>query len=80
MDDMDCCSIEAIVTCDERGQIVLPKEVRQKMAIEAGDKLTLSLLGGKKPCCMMLMKAKNLESAVTNIIKVIVKKGEETNE
>lgn len=80
MDDMDCCSIEAIVTCDERGQIVLPKEVRQKLDLNAGDKLTLSLLGSKTPCCMMLMKAKNLENAVTNIIKVIVKKGEESNE
>lgn len=80
MDNMDCCSIEAIVTCDERGQIVLPKDIRQKMSIEAGDKLTLMILGSKNPCCMMLMKAKNLESAATNIIKVIVKEGGCKNE
>lgn len=76
MDNMDCCSIEAIVTCDERGQVVLPKEIRQKLDINAGDKLTLTLLGGDKPCCMMVMKAKNLENAVTGILKVIVKKSE----
>jgi AbrB family looped-hinge helix DNA binding protein len=80
MDNMDCCSIEAIVTCDERGQVVLPKEIRQKMSIEAGDKLTVMLLGGKNPCCLMLMKAQKLENAVTNIIKVIVKESECKNE
>jgi antitoxin PrlF len=77
MEEKECCSVEAIVTCDERGQIVLPKDIRQKMDIAAGEKLAVSLMGTGKPCCMMLMKAKNLETAVSGILKVIVKKSEE---
>jgi antitoxin PrlF len=36
-----CCQVEAIVTVDQRGQMVLPKELREKANIRAGDMLAL---------------------------------------
>ena len=38
---MSCCHVEAFVSVDERGQMVLPKDLREKANIGAGDKLTL---------------------------------------
>ena len=36
-----CCKAESVVTVDERGQMILPKEIREKTNIRAGDKLAL---------------------------------------
>ena len=36
-----CCKVESVVSMDERGQMVLPKEIRDKARIRAGDKLAL---------------------------------------
>jgi AbrB family looped-hinge helix DNA binding protein len=33
--------VESVVSVDERGQMVLPKEIREKAGIKAGDKLAL---------------------------------------
>ena len=40
-DNLPCCQVEAVVSVDERGQMVLPKEIREKSGIKAGDKLSL---------------------------------------
>ena len=40
-DNLPCCQIESVVSIDERGQMVLPKEIREKANIKAGDKLAL---------------------------------------
>ncbi|MBI4830823.1 MAG: AbrB/MazE/SpoVT family DNA-binding domain-containing protein [Candidatus Lindowbacteria bacterium] len=36
-----CCKIEALVALDARGQILLPKEVREKAGLRPGDKLAV---------------------------------------
>jgi AbrB family looped-hinge helix DNA binding protein len=36
-----CCRIEALVSVDVRGQILLPKEIREKVGIQPGDKLAV---------------------------------------
>ncbi|UCH89008.1 MAG: AbrB/MazE/SpoVT family DNA-binding domain-containing protein [Thermoplasmata archaeon] len=38
---MSCCSVEGFVSVDERGQMVLPKDIREKAGIKAGDKLAV---------------------------------------
>ena len=38
---MSCCNVEAFVSIDERGQMVLPKDIREKAKINAGDKLAI---------------------------------------
>jgi AbrB family looped-hinge helix DNA binding protein len=35
------CKVEAVVSVDERGQMVLPKELRDRAKIRAGDKLAV---------------------------------------
>jgi antitoxin PrlF len=61
--------MEAIVTLDSRGQILLPKEVRRKAGIKPGDKLTVvtSSPGGKL-CCINLFKTEELASTVKKLL------------
>lgn len=55
------CQIESLITVDERGQMVLPKEVREKADIKAGDKLALiSWTKEGKVMCFSLMKSEEL--------------------
>ena len=39
--EMSCCKVESIVSIDERGQMVLPKDIRERANIRAGDKLAV---------------------------------------
>jgi AbrB family looped-hinge helix DNA binding protein len=36
-----CCRIEALVSVDAKGQILLPKELREKVGVQPGDKLAV---------------------------------------
>ncbi len=64
-----CCAIQGIVTVDERGQMVLPKELRAKAGIKAGDKLAItSWEKDGKVCCIALIKADNLEGMVRGML------------
>ena len=48
INNMSCCKVEALVSVDERGQMVLPKEVRDKANIKSGDKLAVASMGDNK--------------------------------
>lgn len=64
-----CCSVEALVTVDERGQMVLPKELRAKAGIKAGDKLAVTTWGKDGTiCCITLIKAGSLETMVKGML------------
>ena len=76
---MDTCSplskdgsdwrVESIVNIDERGQMVLPKELRDKARIRAGDKLALiSWDKGGEICCLYLIKAEHLAERVKDFL------------
>jgi len=57
--------IESVVSVDERGQMVLPKEVREKAQILPGDKLVI--VNGErdgKICCILLVKVEDLVEIV----------------
>ena len=41
---MGCCKVESIISIDKRGQMVLPKELREKANIHPGNKLALICL------------------------------------
>jgi len=59
------CSIEAVVSVDERGQLVLPKDLREKYGIKAGDKfVVLTLNSTESLCCIAFVKADSLNSVV----------------
>jgi len=55
------CRVEAVLGVDERGQTVLPKDVREKAGIRTGDKLALiSWSRDGEICCLALMKVESL--------------------
>ncbi len=64
-----CCAVEALITVDERGQMVLPKELRAKAGIKAGDKFAVvSWERDGAVCCIALIKAGNLEPMVKGVL------------
>ena len=71
--ERSCCRIEAVVTVDERGQMVLPKEVREKAGLGAGDKL--ALVAWEKDgevCCISLIKTARMGDMVKNLLGPMV--------
>ena len=63
------CNVEAVLSVDERGQMVLPKDVREKAKIKTGDKLALiSWEKNGSVCCLALMKVENLSSMVKDVL------------
>ena len=68
--DASCCAVEALVTVHERGQMILPKRLRAKAGIKAGDKLAVTSWGKNgEICCIALIKANNLETMVKGMLK-----------
>jgi len=60
-----CCRVETLVSVDSRGQMVLPKDFREKAGIGPGDKLALvSWERNGEICCLVLMKAEELGELV----------------
>lgn len=67
-----CCTVKAMVTIDERGQMVLPKELRDEVGLKAGDKLAVVAMAEKgKVCCLTLMKADELSNMVMIKLKPV---------
>ena len=68
-----CCRIESLLSIDERGQMVLPKELRERAGIHAGDKLALiSLERDGTVCCLCLIKAEHLSGQVRDFLGPIM--------
>ncbi len=69
-----CCKVESLVSVDVRGQMVLPKEIRNKAKIRAGDKLAVvSLEKDGKVCCISLIKAENFDGMVKGLLGPMMK-------
>lgn len=66
---MSCCRVDALISIDDRGQMVLPKEVRDKAGIHTGDKLALvSWEKDGKVCCLTLIKADEFGEMVKGLL------------
>jgi AbrB family looped-hinge helix DNA binding protein len=66
---MSCCRVESIVSVDERGQMILPKDIREKANLRAGDKLAVvSMEKDGKICCLSLIKVEELERMVKSLL------------
>ncbi len=69
-----CCKVEALVSVDERGQMVLPKGLREKANIRAGDKLAVvSWEKDGRVCCISLTKAEELTDMVRAVLRPVMK-------
>ncbi len=71
---MSCCEIEAVVTIDSKGQIVLPKDVREKLKLKPDDKLAIVSCGkSNEACCLIIVKAENLSGSIKSFLDPIIK-------
>ena len=69
-----CCQVEAMVSVDEKGQMVLPKSIREKANIQPGDKLVL--IGWERDgqtCCLTMVKAESLADMVKGMLGPMMK-------
>ena len=69
-----CCSMESVVSVDDRGQMVLPKEIREKAGIKPGDKIAIvSWEKDGKICCISLLKADGFKGMVRDMLGPMMK-------
>jgi AbrB family looped-hinge helix DNA binding protein len=72
--ETSCCKVESVVSVDDRGQMVLPKELREKAHINAGDKLAvIAMEKDGKICCLSLIKVNQMEQMVKDILGPVMK-------
>ena len=66
--------VESVVSVDERGQMVIPKEIREKAGISAGDKLALATFEKDgEVCCISLIKVDSLSEMVKEMLGPLMK-------
>lgn len=71
---MGCCKVESLVSVDERGQMVLPKEIRDKAKIHAGDKLAvISWEKDGEVCCISLVRIEEITDMVKGMLGPMMK-------
>jgi len=72
--EQTCCRIDAVVTIDSKGQIVLPKDIREKAKLKPDDKL--ALIGCEKDGeirCLVMMKTERLGRSVSGVLGPLLK-------
>jgi AbrB family looped-hinge helix DNA binding protein len=71
---MGCCKVESLISVDERGQMVLPKEIRDKAKIRAGDKLAVvAWERDGEVCCISLVKVEGITEMVKDMLGPMMK-------
>lgn len=69
-----CCQVDSLVSVDERGQMVLPKGLRDKAGIRPGEKLVaVACARGEEVCCICLVKADALKGLVQGVLGPVLK-------
>ncbi len=71
---LSCCKVESLISVDERGQMVLPKEIREKANIRPGDKLALiSWEKDGKVCCISMIRAEDFGEMLKGMLGPMMK-------
>jgi antitoxin PrlF len=69
-----CCRVESLVSVDERGQLVLPKELREKAKIRAGDKFALiSCESEGEVCCIAMVRSDQFAGKIKEFLGPLLK-------
>jgi len=71
---VECCKVDAVVTIDSKGQIVLPKDVREKARLKPNDKL--AVIGCERDgeiCCIIMVKSENLGGTIKGFLGPMLK-------
>ncbi len=72
-DGLSCCHVEGIAKVDSKGQIVLPKSLRDNMNILEGDKLVVVGMREKGELrSISLFKANRFDNMVKILLKPVV--------
>jgi AbrB family looped-hinge helix DNA binding protein len=72
--NVGCCKVDAVVTLDAKGQIVLPKDLREKARLKPNDKL--AVIGCERDgevCCIVMIRAEDLGSTVKSMLGPMLK-------
>ena len=70
----ECCKVESVVTIDERGQMILPKDLREKVGLAAGDKLVVATsMKNGRVCCLTLFKADDFGDMVKGFLGPVMR-------
>jgi len=70
----DACKIDAIITMDAKGQIVLPKDLRERADLKATDKIAVVAYEKEgKVCCIVMIKAERLTGAISKTLSPLLK-------
>ena len=73
-DISSCCKVEAMVSVDERGQMILPKDLRDKAGIRPGEKLAVATWEKEgKVYCISLIRADELNPMVKGVLGLVMK-------
>ncbi|MGB4705179.1 MAG: HgcAB-associated protein [Candidatus Saccharicenans sp.] len=72
--NLPCCTLESVVTVDERGQMVIPKEVREAAGLKPGDKLAVIMwCSSEGGCCLTLIKTDELKDLIREKLSPMIK-------
>lgn len=68
------CRVESILSVDERGQMVLPKDLRKRAGIGPGDKVAVvSHEKDGEVCCITIIKVESLTEMVKGVLGPVMK-------
>ena len=63
------CRVDSLVAVDDRGQMVLPKELRDRAGIKGGDKLAvISWEKDGRVCCLSLIKVEEFSGLIKGVL------------
>jgi antitoxin PrlF len=64
-----CCKVDAVVTMDSKGQLVLPKDLREKAMLKPNDKLAIiGCESDGEVCCIIMIKAERLGNTIKDLL------------
>jgi AbrB family looped-hinge helix DNA binding protein len=70
----ECCKVDAVVTIDSRGQLVLPKDVRERAKLKPNDKL--AVVSFERDCeiyCIIMVKAEKFGNTLKSLLSPVLK-------
>jgi len=72
--NVGCCRVDAVVSIDSKGQVVLPKDIREKARLKPNDKLAvIGCESDGEVCCIMMIKAERLGNSIKNMLGPMLK-------
>ena len=76
-----CCRVESVISIDDRGQMVLPKEIRENADIHPGNKFAvISWEKNGHVLCISLMRVEQLTDSLLSVFIPLIEEFEGNTE